>query len=78
MPTIDKIDGLKIVINNGDHRPPHVHAIYNEFEALIIIETCQIYAGDLPTKQMKRALDWVAGNQDWALSVFYELNPELI
>ena len=78
MPTIDKIDGLKIVINNGDHRPPHAHAIYNEFEVLIIIETCQIYAGDLPTKQMKIALDWVAGNQDWALSVFYELNPELI
>lgn len=77
MPTIDKIDGLKIVINNGDHRPPHVYAIYNEFEALIIIETCRIYAGDLPTKQMKSALDWVAGNQDWALSVFYELNPEL-
>lgn len=77
MPTIEKIDGLKIVINNGDHRPPHVHAIYNEFEALIIIETCLIYAGGLPTKQMKRALNWVAVNQDWALSLFYELNPEL-
>lgn len=77
MPTIDRIDGLKIIINNGEHRPPHVHAIYNEFEVLIIIETCQIYAGDLSTKQMKKALDWVAENQDWALSVFYELNPLL-
>lgn len=77
MPTIDRIDGLKIVINNGDHRPPHVHAIYNEFEVLLLIETGKIYAGDLPTKQLKRALDWVIENRDWALSVFYELNPEL-
>lgn len=77
MPTLDKVDGLKMVIHNGDHRPPRVHAIYNEFEAMIVIETGQIYAGDLPTRQMKRALEWVAENQDWALSVFYELNPLL-
>lgn len=65
-------------IYNGDHRPPHIHACYNEFEVLIIIETGQIYAGDLPTKQLKLVYDWLAINADESLSIFYELNPELL
>lgn len=78
MPTIDIINGIKINVYNGEHRPPHIHAIYNEFEVLIIIENSKIYAGDLPNKQLKKAFDWLSGNSDWALEVFYELNPELL
>lgn len=77
MPRIDQIDGVKINIYNGDHRPPHIHAIYNEFEVLIEIETMNIYAGELPARQLKKAFDWLAENGEWALEVFYELNPNL-
>ncbi|RKY53805.1 MAG: DUF4160 domain-containing protein [Candidatus Neomarinimicrobiota bacterium] len=78
MPTIDTINGVKINIYNGEHRPPHIHAVYNEFQVLIIIENNEIYAGDLPNKQLKKAFDWLAGNSDWALEIFYQLNPELL
>ena len=37
MPTIDIFNGIKICVYNGDHRPPHIHAQYNEFEVLIQI-----------------------------------------
>lgn len=77
MPNVDQIDGIKINIYNGDHRPPHIHAIYNEYEVLIAIESEEIYAGHLPRKQPKKAFNWLAGNADWALEIFYELNPEL-
>jgi hypothetical protein len=77
MPTIDTFDGIKINVYNGEHRPPHIHVLYNEFEVLLIIETSEVYAGNLRSKQMKKALDWLAGNTDWELSVFYELNPNL-
>lgn len=77
MPNIDRIDGIKINIYNGDHRPPHIHAVYNEFEVLITIEDNEIYAGHLPSKQLKKVFDWLAGNADWALEVFYQLNPNL-
>jgi hypothetical protein len=77
MPTIDSFNGIKICIYNGEHRPPHIHAEYNEFEILIQIEDSVIYAGDLPNKQMKLVFDWLSGNTDWALEVFYELNPHL-
>lgn len=77
MPTIDSFNGIKIHVYNGEHRPPHIHADYNEFEILIDIERGMIYAGDLPVKQLKQVFDWLSGNSEWALEVFYELNPEL-
>lgn len=77
MPIIDSFNGIKIHVYNGEHRPPHFHADYNEYEVLIEIETGMIYAGDLPTKQLKQVFDWLLGNSEWALEVFYELNPEL-
>ena len=77
MPTIDLINGIKINIYNGDHRPPHIHAVYNEFEVLITIENGDIYAGDLPNTQLKQVFDWLSGNSDWALEIFYEFNPNL-
>ncbi len=77
MPKIDAFDGIKIHIFNGDHRPPHIHAVYNDYEILILIESAQIYAGAMPNKQLKKTFDWSTGNADYALEVFYELNPEL-
>jgi Domain of unknown function (DUF4160) len=78
MPTVDIVDGVKINLYNGDHRPPHVHALYNEFEVLLVIETAKVYAGSLPGKQMKKAIKWLEENNNWALQVFYELNPTLL
>lgn len=77
MPTIDSFNGIKIHVYNGEHRPPHIHAVYNEFEVLVEIERSVIYSGDLPNRQLKQVFDWLAGNADWALEVYYELNPEL-
>lgn len=77
MPTIDSFDGIKINIYNGDHRPPHIHSVYNEYEVLIVIESIEIYAGYLPKKQLKKVLEWVEANSNWALEVFNQLNPYL-
>jgi len=77
MPLLDSFKGIKIHVYNGEHRPPHIHADYNEFEVLIEIESGEIYAGNLPARQHKMVCDWLTGNTNWALQVFYELNPEL-
>ena len=77
MPTIDSFNGIKINVYNGEHRPHHINASYNEFEILIVIESNEIYAGELPNKQLRSVLDWLSVNSDWALNVFYELNPNL-
>jgi hypothetical protein len=59
MPTIDRLDGMKINIYNGDHHPPHIHVLYNEFEVVIEIESLQILAGQLPKTKLKHVLSWL-------------------
>ena len=77
MPNIDSKDGIKINIYNGDRVPPHIHAIYNEYEALVEIETKAIYAGYLPATQLRKVTAWLVENEQEALEIFYELNPNL-
>lgn len=77
MPIVDLINGIKILIYNGEHRPPHFHARYNEYEILIKIETHEHLGGEMPAKQLRVVYEWLADNQNYALTVFYELNPGL-
>lgn len=50
MPIISSFYGIIITINFNDHNPPHFHAKYAEFEALIDIQTGSIMGGRLPPK----------------------------
>jgi hypothetical protein len=66
-------DGIRIYIYSRDHNPPHFHAYYAEYEALINIRTLDIVAGDLPGKQLKRVRKWAELVQDELLSEFIRL-----
>ena len=77
MPTVETIDGIKIDCYSADHLPPHIHAIYNEHEALIEIKTLNIYAGSLPSKQLKKVKHYVKANEEDLLEIFYSLNERL-
>ncbi len=41
-----------------DHVPPHFHAIYNEYEALIAIEDLKIIEGNLPPRVYGLVAEW--------------------
>jgi hypothetical protein len=77
MPTFYYFYGIKINIYYRDHRPPHIHALYNEYEELLEIETLEIYKSWLPSRQHRLALEWLKNNQAEALENFYLLNPHL-
>jgi len=56
----------------ADHVPPHFHALYSEFEALININTLEIYEGKLPRRALALVLEWAAQHraelmEDWEL-----------
>jgi len=58
-----------------DHNPPHFHAIYAEFEELIIISSLETYNGRLPRSQKKKVMDWARNHQDYIQMRWNELNP---
>ncbi|MCY7353409.1 MAG: DUF4160 domain-containing protein [Cytophagaceae bacterium] len=35
-------EGIKIYVYRHDHNPPHFHAIYTEYEAVIDIQTLEV------------------------------------
>ena len=48
----------------SDHAPPHFHALYAEFEALIDIRTLEVIRGKLPRRALVLVLEWAAQHRD--------------
>ena len=41
-----------------DHSPPHFHARYGEYEALIQISPIALLRGDLPPRALSLVIEW--------------------
>ncbi len=64
MPTVSQFFGIVIQMFWREHAPPHFHALYGEFEALIDIRTLEILRGSLPRRALALVLEWAALNRD--------------
>jgi hypothetical protein len=52
--------GLVVKIYLADHAPAHVHAVYDDHEALLSIDTLDLFRGDLPRRAAALLLEWAA------------------
>ncbi len=77
MPTIDIINGIKIMLFSRDHLPPHLHAQFAEHKALIHLRTFEVIQGNMPNKMLKKVIEYAKENQEELIHVFYHLNPHL-
>jgi len=80
MPEITRFYGIVIKMFFGDHSPPHFHAIYGEYNALISIESLELIEGDLPRRAEKMVLEWARLYQKellqiWTSQEFIKLPP---
>jgi hypothetical protein len=80
MPEVARFYGISIKIFFGDHPPPHFHAVYGEFNALVSIENPEIIEGDLPSRAEKMVLEWAGRYQRelmdmWNSQEFRKLPP---
>ena len=72
MPTISQFFGIIIQMFWREHAPPHFHAMYGEYEALIDIRTLEVIKGRLPKRAQALVLEWAAQHrtelmEDWNL-----------
>ena len=51
MPSISSFYGILILMHltRKEHRPPHIHAYYGEYEATFLIATGELYQGTFPS-----------------------------
>lgn len=73
MPEISLFYGIRITMYYSEHNPPHFHAEYAGYKALINIVDAKVYKGLLPAKQLKIVLAWCEIHKDelmqnWELS----------
>ena len=77
MPAISMFYGVIVYMyytDNQQHHQPHVHAQYQEQEAVIAIPGGELLAGSLPPAKMRLVLAWMEIHQDdlmadWKLAV---------
>lgn len=77
MPTISTFYGILIRMFFYDmekHHTPHIHAEYQGAVAVYSIEDATVLAGELPRKQHKQVVAWIAIHhaellEDWQLAV---------
>ncbi len=72
MPTISQFFGIIIQMFWREHSPPHFHALYSEFEALIDIRTLEVIHGTLPRRAFHLVVEWAIEHraelmEDWNL-----------
>ncbi len=58
MPKISEFFGIVIYVYYDDHPPPHFHARYAEFEAVIQIEDLSVVRGGLPPRALGLVVEW--------------------
>ena len=58
VPRVSEFYGIAIYMYFADHNPPHFHAIYGEYEALIAIEDGAVIGGSLPRTAARLAEQW--------------------
>ena len=59
MPEICRFYGIIIRMFWADHPPPHFHAVYGEYEAVIDILTSEIIEGQLPRRAHSLVSEWI-------------------
>jgi len=72
MPTISMFFGILIRMFFNEHAPPHFHAEYGEYKAVINIQTLEVMEGKMSRRALELVLDWAELHQtelmeDWEL-----------
>ena len=63
MPEICRFLGIVITMYFNDHNPPHFHARYQDYRALIATESLQLLEGTLPPRVLGLVIEWAKLHQ---------------
>lgn len=80
MPEICRFLGIVISMYYDDHNPPHFHIRYNEFRAVMDIQSLNIVHGMLPARVRSPVEEWAEINREellsmWVSKCFHKISP---
>ena len=76
MPVITRFYGLtiKMYLLGKEHNPPHIHALYGDYNGVIDLQTLRMTEGDLPKKGLALVQEWAASHQSELLEMWETQN----
>ena len=82
MPILSRFYGIviRMYFQQAEHNPPHVHAVYCDDMAEIVIHTGEVLEGHLPPKALAMVREWVSIHKSellliWDTQEFRPLSP---
>lgn len=82
MPILTRFYGIviRMYFQQAEHNPPHVHALYGDDMAEVVIQTGEVLEGHLPPKALAMVREWVSINKEdllemWETQEFKKLSP---
>jgi hypothetical protein len=80
MPEICRFLGIVICMYFDDHNPPHFHVRYNEYRAVLTIQTLNLLDGRLPARVRGLVEEWAELHQAellamWESKDFHRIDP---
>ena len=82
MPVLSRFYGIiiRMYFQQVEHNPPHIHALYGEDMAAVIIQTGEVLEGHLPPKALSMVREWVKIHQNellrmWETQEFESISP---
>ena len=82
MPVLSRFYGIiiRMYFQQAEHNPPHIHALYDDDMAEIVIQTGEVLEGYLPPKALAMVREWIKINRDdllhmWETQEFKALSP---
>lgn len=67
MPRISFFLGIAIYMYFNDHNPPHFHAMYGEYAAMVNINDGEVLSGKLPPRVKALVKEWAEINRELLL-----------
>lgn len=76
MPAIAIFYGIiiKMFFGQSEHNPPHIHAIYGEYEGMFDLRSMNMFEGDLLGRAIKLVQEWMALHQAELLAMWNSKN----
>lgn len=76
MPTIARFYGIMILMHQKDkeHNPPHIHAIYGDYQATFLISDGEMHVGEMPTKAKQLIKEFINLHRDELLTMWETQN----
>ena len=80
--TIDAFYGIVIFmqLTQKEHNPPHIHAVYGEYEATFLVADCSLLKGEFPSKGTALVQEFISLHREelanmWETGVYKKLPP---